>query len=1837
MSSTIIFEAREWLYEEASDEGVATGIVHISGLTAKNENVAVKIVDFKPFVYLQLPKLRRRWNRGKRKLLIDFFKKRIASNEQWWRENGKPTLASCEIVSCVPWNKYLLHYSRKVATLKISFSSNAGCRALENICRRAMTIPGVGVFKASAFIVHESNVDPVIKLTAINKILLSGWVKITGERVRGDEKFNSSKYNILASWKGMKPTTVPKKIFTSPKFCSFDIECNSTNHNSKLPDANVHGNVIFQVACVFGRIGQTTYDRQILSLFDPLPIEDTTIIRCRSEKELLLKFAALIQSENPDLFLGYNIMKFDWNYMLERAKLLGCQNKFLDMSRSYESRAKIHCMRWFSAAYGQQEFSYPQCIGRMNVDILLEVQMNFRLPKYSLNAVAEKFLGEQKDDITPRQLFMLYQITHELLNKMSGKVTSSELARAKKYVERVMLSHHCHGVVEELRTSILAATTKNIYRRLQEAITLTGSYCVQDTILPIKLLNKLNLWTTMKEMSNVMHIPSSYLHTRGQQIKVLAQVYRETIDRGYIIPHQSKLMKDGYKKTKFQGATVIDAVTGDYDNVGTLDFASLYPTVMISFNICYTTFVAPDDPIPDEECHILEWSEHVKCGCPKDMKLPKDKKKKRYCAEHRYRFRKVQIEIDDEGNIIRHHEGLLPRLERNLLATRKEIKREMAKADARLAMNRGKADAKAIEFYRDKCGYEIIEKGSLSEEEDKLLEITAGILNAKQLAVKVSCNSVAGNTPVPCLANGVFSYLAIEDLFDKDNFEEDDDDNQVSKPKHLSNKRVKVWSDAGWTDIKHVMRHKVREPLVRVLTHTGCVDVTPEHSLLRDTGEAVTSKELSIGDTLMHNPLPLPEDTPKKPKYSSFSDFIVDNHELSSKKERLAFAKGLFFAEGTCGIYGAASTKKTTWAIYNKDYGVLDKVRSILTKYSDGSVSYKITDYTHTKTLPSGKTMKAQLYHLKAYGSAKKHAEKWRNEFYTHRKEKKVPDDILTSKYCVRLAFLLGYYRGDGAHFLKTGVVVNNRGQVGSSQLLYLARSVGFDKVSISFSCGANNKDIFRLQCSNKFRFKNSNAIKKMVSAPQPSPISSTEAKVIRNGVDLVPSADGTYDYKGIIINCARLPRQSLLNSLSEAVQNSAHLRGKFIEYNTSDKKVTYKCDTCGYIASTKLAALCKSYQPAPRLACKCKVKYIQVETVDYEEEDSAEYIYDIETENHHFAAGVGDMIVHNSMYGTLGARTGPIPLIEGAASVTAMGRSLIMLAIDRIMKEFETCMLVYGDTDSCMIHFKGATLKQSFKLSIKAGKIATHYLKSWIMGLPETFTVGDGIALNKINPKSSEFEDLTKEEKIKVIAYDDIPIDLEFENMYGRFLLLTKKRYLALSYNEDGKVISKTKKGVVITRRDNSNILKRIYTDVSDAIMEKKPKEEVYQPLYDGVNDLFGRRVPEKDFIIYMGVKDVMGYAKKKKLDETKEGGKEYYVDKDGNPIVNPVGPLDPRLNYPNIPQCLLSLKMIGRGTDIPPNTRLEFLYVRNPDAQHQGDKAEDYLYYKENKLMEGFKIDELHYLEKQILKPVTELLVAKFPPNEIPYENCKDALTRVISSKALLGEYRYSKLYSAKTHTRVIAFETGVLDYVVGWEALRHVSKKRSYMRFIDDKTVVGVDREKRRIYTHRTLQGKVWYIFDSIKAGGANDFNPKYKKDREVIDAAKRWWARVVLDRNYKHYGMKRRPEKRPSTAVKKVPIGTKVSLLRNYEDVSRLSTGEVVSMYMESEEDKAPVLHDIIVDVDGEKKRLEAVPRDVFTPFIKVDSKPVHDMFVARKAYRQVLDHLEELFSPFSYID
>jgi len=91
------------------------------------------------------------------------------------------------------------------------------------------------------------------------------------------------------------------------------------------------------------------------------------------------------------------------------------------------------------------------------------------------------------------------------------------------------------------------------------------------------------------EMARVTGVPFNYLLARGQQIKVISQLYRKARTEGFVIPN----LKSEGSDEQYEGATVIEPRKGYYSEpVATLDFSSLYPSIMQAHNLCYTTLLA---------------------------------------------------------------------------------------------------------------------------------------------------------------------------------------------------------------------------------------------------------------------------------------------------------------------------------------------------------------------------------------------------------------------------------------------------------------------------------------------------------------------------------------------------------------------------------------------------------------------------------------------------------------------------------------------------------------------------------------------------------------------------------------------------------------------------------------------------------------------------------------------------------------------------------------------------------------------------------------------------------------------------------------------------------------------------------------------------------------------------------------------------------------------------------------------------------------------------------------------------------------------------------------------
>ena len=117
-----------------------------------------------------------------------------------------------------------------------------------------------------------------------------------------------------------------------------------------------------------------------------------------------------------------------------------------------------------------------------------------------------------------------------------------------------------------------------------------ANYCIKDTELPLGIMDVLKTLPNLLEMAKATWVPLSYLTERGQQIKVYSLLTRKARDMGYMVPSLPKPKGDVIQK--YKGATVLDPDKGAYFcPITALDFASLYPSIMMAHNLCYSTLV----------------------------------------------------------------------------------------------------------------------------------------------------------------------------------------------------------------------------------------------------------------------------------------------------------------------------------------------------------------------------------------------------------------------------------------------------------------------------------------------------------------------------------------------------------------------------------------------------------------------------------------------------------------------------------------------------------------------------------------------------------------------------------------------------------------------------------------------------------------------------------------------------------------------------------------------------------------------------------------------------------------------------------------------------------------------------------------------------------------------------------------------------------------------------------------------------------------------------------------------------------------------------------------------
>jgi len=1163
-----------------------------------------------------------------------------------------------------------------------------------------------------------------------------------------------------------------------------------TKDSSTVIDSfpKLEGDKVTFIGSTFMRYGeQEPYLNHCLVLNTCDPVENAQIHTVTEEKDLLLQWTQLIQRENPDIIIGYNIFGFDYEFMFRRAQENGCERAFLELSRMINNdfvdvptleNTKIQI------ASGEYDLRYPKMTGRLQIDMYSYFRRDFNLSSYKLDDVAGQFISDRIHKIEldessgttriySKNLAGLHtgdyihiqisnfssdfyrggeklKVVDILLDQIIMETVKGKETETKYNIIIVRGIHDLAGITGSLEWTMAKddVTPQDIFRlangtSAERAI--VAKYCIQDCNLVHHLMNKIDVLTGYIEMSRICSVPISYLVFRGQGIKLTSYVAKKCREKGTLMPDlEKKSGGDGY-----EGAIVLPPKCSMYiDNpVACVDYSSLYPSSMISQNYSHDSKVWSKEY--DLEGNLIrETGEKFLSGTRKGeykydnltgyqyiniefdtfkylrVKGPKSKEVKT----------KVGKKICRWAQLPNNEKSIMPAILTELLDaranTRKKAKNEADPFMQNILDKRqlgykvtanslyGQCGARTSTFFEQDVAASTTATGRMmityakriieDVYGDRVYETACqGPLRCK--AEYVYGDSVANYTPVTIRVNGIPEIVTIENLAEKYGNNKwilcDEPGKQTKEFCELSG--VESWTENGWTPLFRIIRHTLasHKKMIRILTHTGMVDVTDDHSLLKIDKEEISPKDCIVGSELLHNQLPTPN---------------ISNTQVTLEQAKIM---GFFFGDGSCGLYNCPSGKKSSWALNNASEYLLDKYINLC------NIAYPEFEWSIMDTIESSGVYKISP-RSSTYGSISKFVQEYRSKMY-YNNSKIIPLEIMNSSFEIREAFWEGMYDADGDKDSKGYIRIDQKSQISASHISWLASSLGWN---ISINTRNDKPNIYRVTMTTLKQRKNSNAIKKMYEIP----------------------------YQG--------------------------------------------------------------------------------------------YVYDLTTQNHHFAAGIGNLIVHNT---------------------------------DSV---FFTFNLENPNTGE-KIRGKPA-LEATIEIAQDAAELCTSYLKP--------------------------------------------PMALAYEKTLMPFLLLSKKRYVGMLYEEDPNKGKLKYMGLVLKRRDNCDLVKDIYGGVLDKLMKHTDIQPAIDFLYDSLNDLIQGKIPIE------------------KLTITKSLRSDYK-------------------NPQQIAHRVLADRISQRdpGNKPKPGDRIPYVFIVNPKASLQGEKIETPQFVLDNKL----KLDYTYYITNQLMKPLQQL----------------------------------------------------------------------------------------------------------------------------------------------------------------------------------------------------------------------------------------------------------------------
>lgn len=883
-------------WTEAEDPDDCSFVVQCFGRDANGQTACIEIRDYEPYFYVKVPsttsvpQLR---SALKKSLYNRELRQESEALHETWKNRA---IARIDLLDKQDFMAGWRNGAREsFAKVSVRSAEAIKCidRTIENRWGSSRDIVVAGR-KLTKDCLYESNLPPLLRFFHDLQIEPAGYITVDESQMTMLPKKHSTTCDVHASvpWTAVKPAA-PVNI--ARVVTCWDLEVYSKS--GRFPQAS-EGDPIIQAGFVTRqRDGSLRKDILVLGTCDRWPeATDNVTIRCfENEAALLEGIQEIILELDPDTLVDYNGWGFDHPYLMERAQALGVE---LQLGRLKETTQLLETKT--SLASGDYRLRYMDLAGRLSVDMNIVMRRDHKLSSYKLDDVSSHFmtgpLKHVKSD-DRRVLFTSGQSVIKPGDSIRFVVhldTNTALFEWRKFT---VAEIRPDGIVltEPLPADCPAKdvcwclskddmSPSELFKCHRGTATDRGQiakYCLMDCELTLQLFTQLNIHVNMTGMANACSVPMNFLLLRGQGIKTLSLVARECAKRDQVI---RRLFVDqaaaDSNEIGYEGAIVLEPDVGMYfeEPVPVGDFASLYPSSIISHNISHDTLVWVKTWSLSGELLSMSGDEAMDNlpGAVYETICYDNKQDDKVISRTECRY--VQSET---------YTGTLPLIERMLLSQRRDVKKLLKTT----------TDAFQIDVLNgQQLAYKLVANslyGQLGSKKGPVglvhlaASITAvgreNIMKAKNYvesnydAKVIYGDSVTGDTALVLRQAGKLLTRRIDEVV----MQEEAWQSYHGDKDAVTLDGIEVWTEAGWTPVRRVIRHRCGKPIYRVFGMGFEVDVTEDHSLLDEHGNKLSPRDCKDQKLLTVKELPTPE---------------AEDHFKSTTES--VFSLGVFLARG---------------------------------------------------------------------------------------------------------------------------------------------------------------------------------------------------------------------------------------------------------------------------------------------------------------------------------------------------------------------------------------------------------------------------------------------------------------------------------------------------------------------------------------------------------------------------------------------------------------------------------------------------------------------------------------------------------------------------------------------------------------------------------------------------------------------------------------------------------------------------------------------------------------------------------------------------------------------------